>query len=65
MKQGVKFVQSVTLPHTDSPCLCDRVERKFIPLHVERKFILTYEVIDVLIVGVHRDLDDHLPVSCK
>ena len=35
-KRGVKFVQRVTSPHTDSPCLCDRtcppdVERKFIP----------------------------------
>ena len=41
------------------------VERKFIPPHVERKFIPICEVIDILIVGVHGDIDDHLPVSCK
>ena len=29
-KRGVKFVQRVTYPHTDSPCLCDRV---FGPVH--------------------------------
>ena len=29
-KRGVKFVQRVTSPHTDSPCLCDRV---FGPVH--------------------------------
>ena len=62
-------MQRVTSPHTDSPCLCDRVypdaERKFIPPHVERKFIPTCEVIDIVIVGVHGDIDDHLPVSCK
>ncbi|XP_065905935.1 uncharacterized protein [Dysidea avara] len=39
-------------------------ERKFIPPHGERKFIPTCEVIDIVIVGVHGDIDDHLPVSC-
>ena len=71
-KRGVKFVQRVTSPHTDSPCLCDRV---FGPVHqmlkgnsfhhMEIHFNHSCEVIDILIVGVHGDIDDHLPVSCK
>ena len=64
-KRGVKFVQRVTSPHTDSPCLCDRV---FGPVHQMLKgnsFQLVSEVVGILIVGVHGDIDDHLPVSCK
>ena len=52
-------------PDVERKFIPPHVERKFIPPHVERKFIPTCEVIDILIVGVHGDIDDHLPVSCK